>query len=263
MSDKAIMNLYQTKPTATVKNNSPRSYFLVKFKKPADINAQKTRLLKRVSYNFYVVEAPGKIVTGENIESAIPANSLWKASDNLLQLWQKHPNGNQAIELAVTSSKDSILTDLKKYGDVTVKQANMVTVNISMQLLPELLDQPYVVFANTVRQAHEELIINDIDLGLNNISAISNNYPGIDGAGINVDVKEQRYDDDLDLLGRSFSSFQAAKITSGHATIMATLIGGNGNSFIKGLGAAPKVRFTSSDFARLLPDSTAVFKAFN
>jgi hypothetical protein len=263
MSDKAIMNLYQAETITSAKANTLRNYYLVKFKKPATANTQKMRPLKRVSYNFYVVEAPAKMLSGENIESAVPANSLWKASDNLVQLWQKHPNSNQAVELSITSQGDSIMTGLKKYGEVTVKLANVVMLNISLQRLPELLEQPYVIFANTVRQAHEELIINDIDLGLNNISAIANNYPDIDGSGINADVKEQRYDDDLDLLGRSFSSFQAAKITSGHATIMATLIGGNGNSFIKGLGAAPKVRFTSSDFARLLPDSTAIFKAFN
>lgn len=43
---------------------------------------------------------------------------------------------------------------------------------------------------------------------------------------------------------------------------MATLIGGNGNSYIKGLGVAPKVNFTSSSFAQLMPDSAAIFKSF-
>ena len=263
MSDKAIMNMYQAQTISPAKANKARNYYLVKFKRPATVNAQNIRLLKRVSYNFYVVEAPEKALTGTNVGLAVPANSLWKATDNLLLVWQKYPKSSQVVELSVTDVGDSVITDLKKYGNVTVKQGNMVMLNILMQRLPDLLAQPYVTFANIVRQAHEELIINDIDLGLNNISAIANNYPGVDGGGINADVKEQRYDDDLDLLGRSFSSFQAAKITSGHATIMATLIGGNGNSFIKGLGAAPKVRFTSSDFARLLPDSTAIFKAFN
>lgn len=263
MSDKAIINLYHAQAITSAKANDTPGYYLVKFKKPSMGHFQKLRLLKRVSYNFYVVKAPAKMLTGENIEAVVPANALWKATDNLLQLWQKHPNSNQTIELSVTAPTDSVITDLKKYGSVTVKLGNVIMLNISLQRLPELLEQPYVAFANLVRQAHEELIINDIDLGLNNISAIANNYPGTDGSGINVDVKEQRYDDDLDLLGRSFNSFQAAKITSGHATIMATLIGGNGNSFIRGLGVAPNVRFTSSDFARLLPDSTAVFKAFN
>ena len=125
------------------------------------------------------------------------------------------------------------------------------------------MQQPYVVFAGSSRKAHEELAISDIDLGANTIGAIQTNYHGANGQGIKVSVKENKYDNDLDLLGRSFDSFQASVVTSGHATIMATLIGGNGNSFIKGLGAAPKVLFTSSDFINLMPDSTAIFKAFD
>jgi hypothetical protein len=104
--------------------------------------------------------------------------------------------------------------------------------------------------------------MSDIDLGLNTMSAIGANFPGITGSGINVSVKEDRYDNDLDLLGRSFTSFKTSDITSGHATTMATLIGGNGNSYIKGLGVAPKVNFTSSSFAQLMPDSTTIFKSF-
>ncbi|WP_460680586.1 S8 family serine peptidase [Mucilaginibacter koreensis] len=114
-----------------------------------------------------------------------------------------------------------------------------------------------------MRIAHEELVISDLDLGVNRISAIRDHYPDLLGTGINVAVKEDRYDEDLDLLGRSFTSFQASNTTSGHATIMATLIGGNGNTFIQSLGAAPAVRFTSSTFARLLPDSTPVFNQYH
>ncbi|MDN5284919.1 MAG: C-terminal target protein [Mucilaginibacter sp.] len=263
ISDKTISEIYKATPAiGQVKNNSI-NYYLVKFKKPAIAGTKKFRLVKRVSYNFYVVASSAAILQDETIESITPANSSWKATDNLLQLRQKHPNSKQLIELVVTSHSDSVINDIKKYGAIIAQSANTITLKVSLQQLPELLQQPYVVFANVTRKAHEELVINDIDLGINNISAIADNYTDIDGSGINVGIKEDHYDDDLDLLGRSFNSFPASKITSGHATIMATLIGGNGNSFIKGVGAAPKVRYTSSDFAQLMPDSTAIFKAFN
>jgi hypothetical protein len=138
----------------------------------------------------------------------------------------------------------------------------MVRLNIKLENLPTLLQQDYIIFANELRQPHEELAISDIDLGINTMSAIKAEFPGITGLGINVSVKEDRYDNDLDLLGRSFTSFTTSDITSGHATTMATLIGGNGNSYIKGLGAAPEVKFTSSSFAQLMPDSTPIFKSF-
>jgi hypothetical protein len=264
MSDKAIAGLYKGATVARLLNaNNNFNYYLVKFKEPAKADIKKLRLVKRVSYNFYVVASAADLSADKNILDATPVNSLWKATDNLLLLLQKHPSRSQSVDLSVTSRSDSVITAIKKYGEITAQTANIVTLNIALQHLPDLLQQPYVIFANVTRKAHAELVINDIDLGINQISAIADNYPAINGSGINIGIKEQRYDNDLDLLGRSFNSFKAADITSGHATIMATLIGGNGNSYILGLGTAPKVRFTSSDFARLLPDSTAIFKAFD
>jgi hypothetical protein len=263
ISDKAISALYKTTSPIQATKNNTTNYYLIKFKNPETVDAKKFHFVKRISYNFYVVASPSPILPDENIQDTAPANSLWKATDNLLQFWQKHPNTKQSIELVITSSSDSVIANVKKYGVITAQSTNAITLNTSLQQLPELLQQPYIIFANITRKPHEELAINDIDLGANNITAITANYADIDGNGINVGIKEDRYDDDLDLLGRSFNSFQTSKITSGHATIMATLIGGNGNSFIKGIGAAPKARFTSSDFAQLMPDSAAVFKAFN
>lgn len=264
MSDKAIAGLYKSETAARLLNtNNGINYYLVKFKEPAKADIKKLRLVKRVSCNFYVVASAADLSGDKNIQEATPAGSLWKATDNLLLLLQKHPSSKQSVDLSITSRSDSVITAIKKYGEITAQTTNIFTINLALQRLPDLLQEPYVIFANATRKAHAELVINDIDLGINQISAIADNYPAIDGGGINIGIKEQRYDDDLDLLGRSFNSFPAAAITSGHATIMATLIGGNGNSFIRGLGAAPKVRFTSSDFARLMPDSTPIFKAFD
>ncbi|MEO6631719.1 MAG: S8 family serine peptidase, partial [Mucilaginibacter sp.] len=263
MTDKAIAGLYKSAPAARLLNTNAINYYLVKFKEPVKADTKKLRLVKRVSYNFYVVASAADLSGDKNIQEATPVGALWKATDNLLLLLQKHPSGKQSVDLSVTSPGDSAITAIKKYGEITARTANTVTVNIRLQRLPDLLQEPSIIFANVTRKAHTELVINDIDLGVNQISPIADNYPAINGLGINIGIKEQRYDNDLDLLGRSFNSFKAADITSGHATIMATLIGGNGNSFIRGLGAAPKVRLTSSDFARLMPDSTAIFKVFD
>lgn len=220
-------------------------------------------MVKRISYNYYVVAASKKVAATNNIVDISTANSSWKASDNLLLQLQKHPKSSKSIELNVSAVSDSLVTAINKFGKIIGKSLNKIRVSTSLQYLPQLLQLHQVLFADEIRIAHEDLAISDIDLAANNISAIPNLYPGINGTGINVAVKEDRYDDDLDLLGRSFTSFKTAAFTSGHATTMATLIGGNGNSYIKGLGSAPKVKFTSSDFVDLMPDSTAIFKVFD
>jgi hypothetical protein len=262
VNDETISSIYKA-PLSTPQNTSSKQYYLVKFKDPALIHNRKYNILKRISYNYYILSSASAINNDVNIISTNPAAPLWKASDNLAKNWNQHPGRTQAIEVAVTAANDTVINHIKKSGTVTSQTGNLIRLNIKLENLPALLQQDYILFANEVRRPHEELAISDIDLGLNTMSAISANFPGINGLGINVSIKEDRYDNDLDLLGRSFTSFKASDITSGHATIMATLIGGNGNSYIKGLGVAPKVKFTSSTFAQLMPDSTAIFKLFD
>ncbi|MDB5286428.1 MAG: hypothetical protein JWR05_1377 [Mucilaginibacter sp.] len=259
--DKLIAKTYSD-PSSPLNKLDTLRYYLVKFNNPP--NQKNLRLLKRVSYNYYIVASnDNSIIAGKNIISAAPSNSLWKADDGLVQLSQKHPNAAKLINLVVKKQSPALLNQIKRNGTITGISGNIFTIKVTLKQLPALLVHPDIVFAGIVRQAHEELVINDIDLGSNNISAIADNYPGINGAGINVSVKEDKYDEtDLDLLGRSFTSVPASDKISGHATIMATLIGGNGNSFIKGLGSAPAVKFTSSNFARLLPDTVTAFKTY-
>ncbi len=239
------------------------NYYVVNIKKQPFVPITNARVVKRLSYHYYIVASASPIRPGGNIEAALPANSLWKASDNLALLAQRHPNSSKTLAVDITLNNNTALNELKKYAEVTVANGNRVTALVRINKLNELLQQPNIIFADKTRKAHTELAISDIDLGANSINAIRSSYPLIDGKGINVSVKEDKYDNDLDLLGRTFESFPASATTSGHATTMATLIGGNGNSFVKGLGAAPKVRFTSADFVNLFPDSAAVFKTYD
>jgi len=262
MSDETISSIYKASLPA-LQNTSLKQYYLVKFKDPAHIDSRKYNILKRISYNYYIVSSASAIKNDANIISNNTASSLWKASDNLAKNWKQHPGRTQSIEVSVTTINDIVINHIKNSGIITGQTGNLIHLDIKLEDLPALLQQDYILFANEVRKPHQELAISDIDLGLNTMSAIKADFPGTTGLGINVSVKEDRYDNDLDLLGRSFTSFKTADITSGHATTMATLIGGNGNSYIKGLGTAPEVSFTSSSFEQLMPDSTPIFKSYN
>lgn len=261
MSDKAVALIYKAPNAATPGLSNTNQTYLVKFNDPLKAQHQ-YHILKQITYNYFIVSHSPQLSADPNVKDIYIATPLWKATDNLVKTWQKHPDKTQTIEVAVTAS-DSAIARLNSIGKVITRAGNLVRINIKNENLPELLQNNFVLFANEVRQAHEELAVNDIDLGVNTISAIRANQPEITGKDINVALKENRYDDDLDLLGRSFHSFNTASITSGHATTMATLIGGNANSYIKGKGTAPEVRFTSSTFENLMPDSDETFKKFN
>lgn len=259
-ADKLIATLYTAGTGNLTTNTDTTHYYLVKLKKPEQEPPKDLHLLKRLSYNYYIVSSRSAITNNSNLESIAPSNALWKATPDLAKLSNTHPGNTKTIQLAVTGNNANTIAYINRYGNITATNANILTVRVKLSQLSQLLQHPDITFAGTERKPHTELAINDIDLGLNNLSAIADNYPGINGDGINISVKEEQFDEtDLDLLGRSFTSVPPADNVSGHATTMATLIGGNGNSFIQGLGAAPKVKFTSADFARLMPDSTPAF----
>ena len=120
----------------------------------------------------------------------------------------------------------------------------------------QLAAAPGVEFVDVAdRRAHEERRLSNADLSINAILATHARFPGLTGQGLTASVKELPFNpDDIDLKGRVVNPGAFAKPYSDHATAMATLLGGAGNSDPLGRGAARAVRLATSDFARLLPD---------
>ncbi|GHA73793.1 hypothetical protein GCM10007389_29210 [Pontibacter akesuensis] len=111
------------------------------------------------------------------------------------------------------------------------------------------------------RQAKEELELKDSDLSANSIAAVHARYPEWNGEGIVVSVKENPFDTtDIDLKDRILASPAFSEAYSTHATTMATIIAGGGNSSPEALGVVWGSSVTSSSFANLMPDETEALK---
>lgn len=110
----------------------------------------------------------------------------------------------------------------------------------------------------------EELIIGNLDLSANRINLSHRNYPLINGDGIVVSVKENKPDTtDIDLKGRFLSTYLSSTTINSHGTIMSTMIGGGGNSWHLGKGAAWGATISSSSFTTLLPDANSAYQQYN
>ena len=122
--------------------------------------------------------------------------------------------------------------------------------------LARLAASPLVDFVDVAdRPAREERQLNNSDLTVNGIAALHRRFPALGGQGLTASVKEQAFDpNDVDFKGRVLNPAAIPGPPSPHATAMATLIGGSGNSHPLGRGVARQVRLATSDFARLLPD---------
>jgi Subtilase family/Secretion system C-terminal sorting domain len=131
-------------------------------------------------------------------------------------------------------------------------------------LLRQMLQLPSVVFADLFLTAREELEVSNFDPAVNRINALHQKYPLANGNGLTVSIKENIFDTlDIDFKGRYIKSSTESPTYSGHASIMATLAGGAGNTSAGSLGVSPGVNFTSSDFANLFPDPAPLFLQLN
>ncbi len=112
------------------------------------------------------------------------------------------------------------------------------------------------------RTVVEERYIRTLDLSVNWIERVHKDYLDVDGEGLVVSIKERPFDtSDIDFHHRVLKPGKGQGRSTGHATDMATVIAGGGNSGDKGLGVAPKVHIVTSGVESLLPEESHVLKS--
>lgn len=147
---------------------------------------------------------------------------------------------------------------------VLSRQQKIATVMVAVNDWPTFISQPGIRFVERVRKPHTESYISIPLSGTNHINALHATYPQFTGAGSTISIKEERFDtNDIDLLHKYIPSPIAAATVSTHATTMATLISGIGNSSPNSIGVAPAAGLSSSDFTNLLADDTSYFRQYD
>ncbi len=145
-----------------------------------------------------------------------------------------------------------------KATQVAGHEGVLVVNEVSESNLKQLLSCPQVTFIDKPnRKAQVESEFKDADLTFNKINYVHSIYPQINGNNLVASVKEDAFDpDDIDLKNRTLPSPQVSSIQSPHATTMATIIAGAGNSSPLGRGVARNAKLISSDFKELMPESS-------
>ena len=176
--------------------------------------------------------------------------------------WLQRKMPKDSIDLIVSFKKD------KEIGDevrvlTTYQKAGVSIIRIAPRKISSIISDSNLLFVELKRFPKEELTTGAFDLSTNRINLVHHQYPQLTGDAVNLSIKEQRFDTlDIDFKGRTFNSGLSASTTSTHASIMATIIAGGGNSSSYSKGVAWGANITSSNFANLLPDPDSVFKKF-
>jgi hypothetical protein len=142
--------------------------------------------------------------------------------------------------------------------EIAGQERTFLVSGLTTKQLSLLLAAPAVLYVDKPnRKATEELELKDTDFVANNIYAAQGRYPNLTGEGMGVSVKENPFNPgDLDLKGRILSPEKFGSSYSAHATTMATIIAGAGNSSPAGKGVTWKSKIAFSDFAALYPDNS-------
>lgn len=188
------------------------------------------------------------------------ANNRWKLAENFSPPINKTAKEEVQRWILELEHAQSFIESVKANRSLTIEQIadnqKAIQVKASWQTIEQyLLSRTDVFFIGPLRQARTERELTGFDLSANKGNLAHRLWPNINGNGITISIKENKPDTtDIDFAGRYISSSLSSPRIETHATTMATIAAGAGNSFYTGKGFAPGASITSSDFANLLPD---------
>ncbi len=144
--------------------------------------------------------------------------------------------------------------------------ANILVIEANPNVVFEkILPSEFVLFVDRAERApREELAVSNFDLSANKVNLVHSIFPSLNGLGLTVSVKENDFDkNDIDFTGRIKNSASGSGAFATHASIMATIIAGGGNSFYTGKGAAWGAELITADFINLLPEPADYYKSLD
>jgi hypothetical protein len=177
----------------------------------------------------------------------------WKfASNNLL----KDITNRNEIWLGITN-ENSFHKFLKSHSDIKIilKRGQYFKVAINHSDLKKLQAQNFINFIEFADlKPKSEATVLDLNLHPNRINILHHLYPNINGNKKTIGIHEPFYDiNDIDIANRYIESGFESDFIDGHPLQMATIMVGNGNSFVTGKGVAYNALHTSSTNENLIP----------
>lgn len=200
-----------------------------------------------------------------------PAELLYKCAPPLRPSFdERQPDQQKKCAYTLSVNDLSVFQMWAKNHNIHIVRTYAPASVVIVEVMPsvfwgEVLPQNAVQYADlTPTTLREELPVPGHNLFVNRINAAHARWPHLNGAGISISVKEQRFDSsDVDFLGRYLPSPKSAAQLTDHAHIMATVVAGAGNSDPAGRGAAPGAQISSANSLGLLPDDPADYLAQN
>lgn len=247
------------------------NYYLINIesiKKDSKSFYNQFKVVKRLQNDFYIVIYHSidlnSIELKPNSFSLYEVENDWKKSINITKNQNDYLTGDYWLQ--ISNFKEWNKFEKSQSGINTILQSKsyvkVVLNNIQLELL---LNKAFITYIEKAsRSPISEARVLDLNLNPNRINTIHAYYPELDGITEVVSIKEPFYNiNDIDISGRYVNSERESEFSDSHALEMATIIAGNGNSFLTGLGVAPEVFHSSSSNEEVLPDPIDYFNSNN
>lgn len=242
-------------------------YCLLNYKEIKQFTSNNYHIIRKLDENFAIVSISAlnfkKIRTTKRRIWIV--NNLWKLNPNL----DKQNKDKMQNFIVKVSNQNDFKNFLKnKSGLRTInKNNNIFIIQSSLAELKSLgiADSPFVQYIGfeSLTPKHESKIA-EMDLSVNQINLLHHLYPGTTGNNQTISIKDNNFDKaDIDLHDKYISSPEASPFIDAHATAMATIAAGWGNSSIKGKGVAYECKISASDYSNIFPDSPEQLTTLN
>jgi hypothetical protein len=259
-------SIYQKKYTASYNSISTSTFsYIVSFANgiPKQLTPLRTLTNHTAIFDENTLPQIEKLKLASQINVA---NNAWKYSPSLERQLQTNRSSQKKLYTISVVDYDSFLMQKNKFSkdEIEIIQYNAVaksaiifcTNNFLVDYIETLAT---VIFIDEYILPKTEVAIIGYKRNLNGISQLDYSIPNANGKNIVVGVKEQKMEvADIDLYKRVVSSTIESANTESHATTIATIIGGAGNTFYDGRGIAHACNFFSSSFNNLFADDAAI-----
>jgi len=231
-------------------SRSTSQYYLIKI--PGDVTtytlkASGVTIIRKLDKNYAIAQIK-QLTTGRQIlTDAWPANNEWKLSPAIDRV-DTEKTGIYLRSLDATQTEQllqSLDLNFTKY-----RNRSFLVFADKQVINDHLLQAREVIYIGIESNSPTtDFKVRDLNLNPNKVNLIHNLHPTLNGKDITVSIQEGKYDvEDNDIIGRNVPSALSSENQTNHATSMATIIAGAGNSFVTGRGVAQAALITSSGF---------------
>ncbi|CAM1363920.1 putative Por secretion system C-terminal sorting domain-containing protein [Tenacibaculum sediminilitoris] len=249
-------------PRQLEKSTFKKKYYL-STQKSLILNKKQIKVVRKLDDNFFI------ITKKENVKGSVFKGKLFDINDT----WKLSPRSellstkkNKEVRVVVKTTNSNLFLEEVEEKRIKVtklhKYKDFLTLKVKSTDLNRIASIYQVIYIDTqLKPQPEKVPIEKVDLSVNNVYKLHNEFKTIKGNEITISIKELLFNiDDIDLRNREKLYGNEATDVSSHATLMATTIGGAGNSAYNSKGVAYHSYLSSSDFTTLLPDSDNYYK---